>query len=203
MGVARDLSAVEYETMKASFSGRWAERNRMVFVLGVRTGFRISEILSLNVGDVVDDMSRIPGEIEVRRSNMKGKKTSRAVAVHDELANELRKYLLWMDSRRINHESRPLFPDLHGKRLNRKEYWRIIKKAAMAAGLPRRGISTHTMRKSFASWVHRKYMKLSAAGEEVDAIFGTQEALGHVKVDSTIKYLRRNKAKVAEVVRSL
>jgi integrase len=203
MSVARDLSRDEYEAMKAAFVGRWAARNRAVFVLGVRTGYRVSEILSLNVSDVIDEDNRLLDEIEVRRANMKGKKTSRAVAVHPELVEELRKYLAWLDSKCLNHSSLPLFPDQHGKALNRKEYWRVVKGAARRAGLQTRGISTHTMRKSFATWIHGHFLSARESGERLDPIFEVQAALGHTKVDSTIKYLRRDKTRLANAVRSL
>jgi integrase len=35
-----------------AFSGRYAARDRALFVTGVKSGFRISELLSLTVGDV-------------------------------------------------------------------------------------------------------------------------------------------------------
>jgi site-specific recombinase XerD len=36
-----------------SFSGTFAKRNRALFILGIRSGFRLSELLSLRVGDVL------------------------------------------------------------------------------------------------------------------------------------------------------
>ena len=48
----RPLSNEEVSKVVMSFSGNFATRNCGLFVLGVSTGGRISELLSLKVGDV-------------------------------------------------------------------------------------------------------------------------------------------------------
>jgi integrase len=37
-----------------SFGGTYAARDKALFILGVKSGFRISELLSLTVGDVTN-----------------------------------------------------------------------------------------------------------------------------------------------------
>jgi integrase len=46
------FSDEEVELIAKFFSGRYAARNKALFTLGVRSGFRISEMLSLTVGAV-------------------------------------------------------------------------------------------------------------------------------------------------------
>jgi integrase len=48
----RPLTEPEVELLQRSFGGVYAARDRALFLLGVKTGFRISEFLALRVGDV-------------------------------------------------------------------------------------------------------------------------------------------------------
>ncbi len=203
MAVSRALTHAGYELMKAAFVGSWGKRNRAVFILGVRTGFRISEILSLKVGDVVDESGRVVERIAVRRAHMKGKKTGRTVAVHPELERELKEYVAWLDGKLLNNASRPLFPDCRGNSINRREYWRIIKTTARRARIPLDGTSTHTMRKTFATWLHNGFLDRIAKGERVDPLYYTQEGLGHASPSSTVQYLKSNKEVIDAAVRAL
>ncbi len=203
MSVARPLDKTEYERFKESFKGVWGPRNRAVFVLGVKTGFRISEILSLKVGDVVDQNRTIAGEIEVKRQNMKKKQESRSVPVHPELLEELEKYADWLESKNLLLRSRPLFPANGNRFLTRQEYWAVMKRAAMLVGVHGRGISTHTMRKTFAERVHVHFMEAVLKGEKVDVLRSTQETLGHKDPESTTHYLRENKKRVWEAVMAI
>lgn len=203
MATSRALTPHGYELMKSAFAGSWAKRNKAVFVLGVRTGFRISEILSLKVGDVVDESGGVVERIAVRRANMKGKKAGRAVIVHAELERELKEYVAWLDGKCLNNASCPLFPDCRGKPLNRREYWRVIKVTARRAGISLDGTSTHTMRKTFATWLHNGFLDRIAKGEHVDPLFYTQEGLGHASPSSTVQYLKSNKEVIDAAIRSL
>ena len=48
----RPLDNDEIRLVSACFSGKFEVRNRGLFLLGVSTGGRISELLSLQIGDV-------------------------------------------------------------------------------------------------------------------------------------------------------
>src|SRR4029450_11837103 len=48
----RPLTDTDVELMQASFGGRYATRDRALFLLGVKSGFRISELLSLRMGEI-------------------------------------------------------------------------------------------------------------------------------------------------------
>jgi Phage integrase family len=48
----RVLTANEVARVSQAFCGTYAARDRALFILGIKTGFRISELLSLPVGDV-------------------------------------------------------------------------------------------------------------------------------------------------------
>ena len=143
-------------------------RDRALFVLGLKTGFRIKEILSLMVGDILSG-DEIADKVTVSRANMKGKVRSRTVALHSEARLELQKYLIACP---MDLDS-PLFPGYQGKPLSRFAAHAILKKAYEAAGLTggNRQLATHCMRKTFAN---KAYVKL---GKDM---LKTARALGYV-----------------------
>jgi integrase len=47
-------------------------RDRCLFIVGIHTGFRVAELLSLTVGDVWQH-NRIPDHVTVQRCHMKRK----------------------------------------------------------------------------------------------------------------------------------
>ena len=54
----RPLDNDEIRSVSTCFTGTFAVRNRGLFMLGVSTGGRISELLSLTIGDVYQNRSR-------------------------------------------------------------------------------------------------------------------------------------------------
>ena len=48
----RPLNNDEIRRVSAAFTGTYEARNRALFMIGVSTGGRISELLSLQIGDV-------------------------------------------------------------------------------------------------------------------------------------------------------
>ena len=88
-------------------------RNRGLFMLGVSTGGRISELLSLEIGDVYQNIKAVT-DLLFEKSIVKGGEVSRAVPVNadgrraiDDLIALHRKHYPNTD------ESRPLFPSRH------------------------------------------------------------------------------------------
>jgi site-specific recombinase XerD len=72
---SRPLAAEEVAQVAKSFSGAYATRNKALFVVGHRTGFRISELLSLRVKDIWQH-GKVVDRLTVRRGAMKGGKTA-------------------------------------------------------------------------------------------------------------------------------
>jgi site-specific recombinase XerD len=148
--------------------------HRALICLGVRTGYRVSELICITVQDVFDG-TQIRDSITVRRSNMKGKKSSRSVVLHEQAKQALRDYLsgynLTNTDETTGHSL--LFP------ISRFAAHRLLKKYSKLAGLEGR-ISTHSMRKHFAMRVYEK------TGKDVVCV---QRALGHASLASTTKYL--------------
>jgi integrase len=77
----RPLTEAEVELMQASFGGTYGARDRELFLLGVKSGFRISELPSLRLGDVWQH-GRLVDRVTVQRRHMKNKQESRTVLLH-------------------------------------------------------------------------------------------------------------------------
>lgn len=157
-------------------------RDRALFILGVKSGFRISELLSLQVKDVFNGL-RVLDLVRVTRRNTKGSITSRTVPLHA----EARKALLEICLHRQG--DLPLFQSRNGANqpISRFMAHKLLKDAYAAAGLSGPGLACHTMRKSFAEKVY--------AGLQFD-LLATSAALGHKDIRNTVRYLVPNKSKI-------
>lgn len=85
----RPLTKDETRLLKNLFRGKLAKRNYALFVLGASTGFRISELLSLTIGDVIGTDGDFKERVTVSRQNMKGKRSSRSNLLNNEAQRAL------------------------------------------------------------------------------------------------------------------
>jgi integrase len=67
----RPLTEEEVTLVHQSFGGVYADHDKTLFLLGVKSGFRISELLSLRLGDVWAH-GRLVDRVTVPRRYMKG-----------------------------------------------------------------------------------------------------------------------------------
>ena len=77
----RPLDNNEIRLVSACFTGTYQVRNRGLFLLGVSTGGRISELLSLRVGDVYQNKKPVT-DLLYGKSIVKGGEVSRSVPVN-------------------------------------------------------------------------------------------------------------------------
>ena len=71
----------EVDLVSRSFGGKFALRDKALFVLGTYSGFRITELLSLRIKDV-QQFGQIVDRVTVQRRHMKRKTQSRSVVLH-------------------------------------------------------------------------------------------------------------------------
>jgi integrase/recombinase XerD len=131
------------------------------------TGLRISELTSLNIGEV----NLNSGWLKVRGKGHR----ERMVPLGGEAIKWISKYL--KERKEEKKRSAPLFCNRYGKRLSRQSCWKIVKKYAGRAGITK-VISPHTLRHSFATHL------LSADAD----LRSVQELLGHVNISTTQIY---------------
>ncbi len=72
-----NYSDEEINLVRRSFSGRFALRNRCYFEMALLMGLRVSEMLSITVGQVYQ-CGRMVEEISIERKHMKGGKAGKA-----------------------------------------------------------------------------------------------------------------------------
>jgi integrase len=86
------LTKKEFNLALKNLRGRWRWRNRALLILGVRTGLRISELLSLRVGQVHDGQKILP-RLYLNRQDSKGKRTGSSMVIHPRAGAALEKWI--------------------------------------------------------------------------------------------------------------
>ena len=185
----RPLMNEEIQRVATCFDGTFAVRNKCLFILGVSTGGRISELLSLTLGDVYQNNKPV-SDLLFDRSIVKGKETSRAVPINADGRTAVLEIIRWHQEQYGEplDRLRPLFPSRNGKGtqpMTRQSAHDILKQAFKKAGLNGK-LATHSLRKSYAQRLY----------EQTNDIYPVQEMLGHKDIKTTQKYLGVNYVKV-------
>lgn len=139
-------------------------RDALLFSFGINTGLRISDILSLDVGDV---KGRDYIEIREKKTN-KYKK----FPLNRFLKEEIDLFVEGLPS------EQPLFYTQKHCRLDRAQAYRILNNAAQAVGVKER-IGTHTLRKTFGYHHYKKY----------NDIVLLQKIFNHSSPSVTLRYI--------------
>ncbi|OGO19141.1 MAG: site-specific tyrosine recombinase XerD [Chloroflexi bacterium RBG_16_50_9] len=148
-----------------------AKRDRTMLELLYASGMRISELVSLNLGDVITE-----GDYFVRCFG-KGHK-ERIIPLYEQVAMSVKKYIEESRSKLAHNRSEiALFLNARGERLTRQGFWQKIKEYAKSAGLDAR-VSPHTLRHSFAT-------HMLSGGADLRSV---QELLGHANISTTQVY---------------
>jgi integrase len=176
----RPLSDQEVTAVSRSFGGTYAARDRALFILGLKSGFRISELLSLRVGDVRQH-GRLVDQVTVRRAHMKQKTEGRTVPVHPEAKQALAPWIDELRARGQDGATTCLFRSRQGgnRPISRIQAWQILAEAYRTNELTGK-LGTHAMRKTFANKVYTRLQR---------DLVKTQRALGHRNINSTVAYL--------------
>lgn len=189
----RSLTDDEIELVKTAFTGSFELRDRAIFIVGIRTGLRISEILSITIGQVFQD-GKIAHYLYVPRKNMKGRVEGRRIPLHQEAREALGVWLIELNKKRPLLLNAPLFVGRKSQTtpISRIQAWRILEEAFARAGLVG-SLATHTMRKTFARRIHKK-LNFN--------LVETRLAMAHRSIQCTISYLAGDNSKVDAAILS-
>ena len=161
----KDLERIEQYLEKRS------NRNRLIFVFGINTGLRVSDILGLNVKDV-ENKSYV--EIKEKKTGKYKRfplNTKLKFLIKEYLSTERRKcYSITGDE--------PLFLGKKHCRLDRSQVYRFLNEACKNLGITA-NIGTHTMRKSFGYHFYKKYNDVALL----------QKILNHSAPAITLRYI--------------
>jgi len=189
------LTADQIKEALEFFRGKHADRNKACFMLGVCTGFRISELLSLKVYDVFDG-KEIREYVTVHKKNMKGGKADKTGSRTTIINDDTKPYLLKIIGERDVKE--PLFvSQKKGKGgalrpMSRTHMWTVYRQVYKDMGLRGFGWGTHTTRKSFAVFCYHQLDK---------DIRKLQGAMGHADVSTTAKYVPDDRDQLIAVLK--
>ena len=154
----KDIEKVERLLAKQS------KRDLMLFVMGTNCGLRISDLLSLNVGDV-----RNKTHIQLfEKKTGKFKK----FPINAKLKPMLEEFV------KGRKDKEPLFMSHWKHRLDRVTAYYIIRDACKKAGLQER-IGTHSMRKSFGYHHFRQFRNVVIL----------QKIFNHASPEITLRYI--------------
>lgn len=150
-----------------------AVRDLALFNLAIDSKLRGCDLVSLRVRDVTH------GNQVLSRAQVIQRKTQRPVQF--ELTEPTRKAVgAWLEKAALRPD-RYLFPSRlsASPHLSTRQYARMIRRWADAAGLDPTAYGTHSMRRTKATLIYKRTKNLRAV----------QLLLGHSKIESTIRYL--------------
>ena len=134
------------------------------------SGLRISELLNLNLNDIDLDNNFV-------KCFGKGSK-ERIIPISDLATDALIEYInIYRKTLLKDKESDILFLNMHGNKLSRQGFFKILKELALEKGI-KREFSPHTIRHSFAT-------HLLSHGADLRSI---QTMLGHENITTTEIY---------------
>jgi len=117
-------------------------RNFILFITGIYTGFRISDILKLRVRDVTGT------HISIREKKTKKEKL---ILIPPELKRELRAYIQGKQLHEYLFQSR----QGNNRHIGRSMAYKMLRK--VAADFDLRDIGCHTLRKTFGYWHYKRH----------------------------------------------
>jgi len=147
-------------------------KNYIMFVLGINTGLRISDILELQVKDLKD-------KTHINIIEKKTKKTKRFL-INVMLKQEIDKFIKGMEDEEYLFQSRKG----ENKPISRVQAYRILNAAAAKIGL--QDIGTHTLRKTFGYW-HYKQNKDVALLQDIFNHSAPSVTLRYIGINEDIK----------------
>jgi integrase len=154
----------EITDMKWALKRFCGERDYILFLVGINTGLRISDLLKLKGKDLK----------KKKKVVIKEGKTEKARTIHlENIYGELNEYI------NVLGETEWLFPSRKGdKPITRIQAYRQLNKAAQMVDITE-GIGTHTMRKTFGYWHYKQFRDVAEL----------QMILNHSHPEITLKYI--------------
>jgi integrase len=204
----RHLTVDEDErVMKIALSkpGPWAQRNALYVLFTKKTGYRVSEVLSLRVRDVMADGHAVRA-VHVAKDRMKGKRDRKPVPLQPVVRQAIEAWIpvltglcggvldpdtpvFFSRKRRARKEDTPVF-----RAMSRQQVYIVVTELYAKAGLVRddgKALANHTLRKTFAMRIYE------SSGHD---IFLTSKAIGHASVSMTQRYLGISDEEVIEAI---
>ena len=182
----------EIEQIKKYFLDRKEYRNCCLFIIGITTGYRISDLLSLKFSDFFEDYKTWKREIDIVEQKTKKRRT---IPISDGIKTAINLYLKNKGGFLLNEY---LFQSRKGKNqpLDKSSARKIFNNMAINLNLPYH-CSTHFLRKTFAYWF------LQIHKNDMSALATLQDILNHSSEKTTLKYCGIEKERKEAMLKDL
>ncbi|PEC48939.1 tyrosine-type recombinase/integrase [Bacillus sp. AFS096315] len=161
----------QLENMKWALKRHCTERDYILFLVGINTGLRVSDILNLKTVQIIKLKKKIRKEFLIREGKTKKERMINLTSIYEEVyayASQL--------------DSEWLFPSRKGdKAISKIQVYRQLQKAGDMAGIE--SLGTHTMRKTFGYWFYKQTKNIAML----------QDILNHSTPQITLTYIGINK----------
>lgn len=197
MSTARYITPGERSRLLAAMPN---PRDRLLVVLGLNTGFRVSELLSLRWHQLWGEGQPL-AYVEIARRNLKGgrsarrkKVLSRRLPINATAAAAIREYAFAVSGSGCPDPEAWVFASRKRARgvITRRQAHTILARAAVRAGLKEK-VAPHGLRRAFG---------IDAYEMSKDVLL-VRDLLGHRSVLTTEAYLRRGEDRMHAVVHQL
>ncbi|MFJ8457411.1 tyrosine-type recombinase/integrase [Bacillus paramycoides] len=164
-------SKEQIEDMKWALKRHCSERDYILFLIGIHTGLRVSDLLQLETQTILKLKRKKRKEFKIKEGKTKKERMINLTSIFDEVYS----YAQTLDNTW-------LFPSRKGdKPISKIQAYRQLQKAGDFASVE--SIGTHTMRKTFGYWFYKQTKDVAML----------QEILNHSTPQITLKYIGINK----------
>lgn len=185
-------------------SKEYPERNEILFLLDIGTGYRLQDVVDLTIGEIKEAL--LNGEFLIQekkqynawlkymqenpKSNRK-KPTKRSAEIEyrSELEKKLKEYVKGKKNSQYAFKSKGVYGHITSK-----SFSRFLKGVGEDLGLEH--ISGHSLRKSYATWLY----------EVTNDIVFVSKQLGHKSPETTMRYIgidKKDRKKAARIMSSM
>jgi integrase len=164
-------------------AGKYGSRDDALFMTGINSALRISDLLSLSVGDVLNEKGKVAEAVSLKEKKTgKLKEFPLNKAIREVLTTYLTNLTSPESAAQAPDPRAPLFPSRKSaagkKPITRWRALQILKEAGEAVGLS--NIGTHSLRKTFGYHVYQK------SGGNLGLV---QKLLNHSSSADTLRYI--------------
>jgi len=181
----REISQIKM--IKGNLFRQKNKRDFLLFVFGINSGLRISDLLSLKLGDVKDSQGGLKDDLDIREQKT-GK--TRKVFFNKQIKEALKYYLEKND---IYDLDRYLFTKEKSKRnkpITRVRAYQLINEWCREVGI-RYKVGGHTLRKSFGYHLRKQGISI----EQISSL------LNHQNIKVTFRYIGIDQDEDREVIK--
>ncbi|MEK4815177.1 tyrosine-type recombinase/integrase [Bacillus sp. FSL L8-0287] len=164
-------SKKQIEDMKWSLKRHCSERDYILFLIGINTGLRVSDLLQIEIQNILKLRRKKRKEFKIKKGKTKKERMINLTSIFNEVYSYAQ-----------NIDNTWLFPSRKGdKPISKIQAYRQLQKAGDFARVE--SIGTHTMRKTFGYWFYKQTKDVAML----------QEILNHSTPQITLKYIGINK----------